>query len=288
MIVGLGEILWDMLPDGKQLGGAPANFAYHAGQFLGMDKVMAISAIGQDDLADETLDALQQHGLQTMLPRVPFPTGIVQVTLSGAGIPSYEIREGVAWDHIPFNEEVQLVAAHCRAVCFGSLAQRSSVSRSTILAFLDATPNDCLKVFDINLRQHFYSKGMIEDSLHRCHILKINDEELEIVKQMFWPTMGEGSAEQVCRQLLDAYHLKLLILTCGTHGSYVFTSDTTSFQATPTVTVADTVGAGDSFTAAFVASILQGKSVAESHQTAVRVSAFVCTQHGAMPQYPCN
>lgn len=282
LVVGLGEILWDMLPDGKQLGGAPANFAYHAGQLLGMGKVLAVSAVGEDALAKETVEALRAHGLRTLLPQVPFPTGTVEVTLSGDGIPSYEIKEAVAWDNIPFNEEIKQVAAHCRAVCFGTLAQRSHVSRATIQAFLDATPADCLKIFDINLRQQFYSKSIIEESLQHCNILKINDEELEIVRRMCCPTMGEGSAEQVCRHLLDAYQLDLLILTCGTAGSYVFTSDTLSFLETPKVEVADTVGAGDSFTAAFVASILQGKSISESHQIAVQVSAYVCTQHGAM------
>ncbi len=285
-VVGLGEVLWDVLPEGKQLGGAPANFAYHAGKLLGKDQVVAISAIGEDTLAEETLEALKAHELVTLMPRVPFPTGTVQVTLSGDGIPSYEIKEAVAWDNIPFNEEIEHVAAHCRAVCFGTLAQRSSISRATILAFLDATPQDCLKVFDINLRQHFYSASVVEESLHRCNILKINDEELEIVRQMCCPTIGEVSVDQVCRHLLKTYQLDMLILTCGTAGSYVFAPDALSFLETPKVEVADTVGAGDSFTAAFVASILQGKTISESHQAAVQVSAYVCTQHGAMPDYP--
>lgn len=286
LVVGLGEILWDMLPDGKQLGGAPANFAYHAGQLLGMDNVLAVSAVGEDALANETIDALRLHKLETVLPRVPFPTGTVQVTLSEDGIPSYEIKENVAWDNIPFNEEVMQVAERCRAVCFGSLAQRSSVSRATILAFLDATPDDCLRVFDINLRQHFFKKEIIEENLRRCNILKINDEELEVVRKMLCPSLGEASVEHFCQHLLSTYQLTMLILTCGTHGSYVFTPDEVSFLETPEVEVADTVGAGDSFTAAFVASILQGKTLAECHQTAVRVSAYVCTQHGAMPSYP--
>ena len=184
-VVGLGEVLWDVLPEGKKLGGAPANFAYHAGQFLGSDNTIAISALGKDELAEETIEALKEHELNYLLPRVPYPTGTVQVTLDAQGIPTYEIKENVAWDNIPFDEDIRQVAANCRAVCFGSLAQRNGVSRTTIQKFLDSTPADCLKIFDINLRQHFYTKEIIQDSIRRCNILKINDEELELVGQMF-------------------------------------------------------------------------------------------------------
>lgn len=286
-VVGLGEVLWDLLPDGRKLGGAPANFAFHAGRLLGPDNAIAVSALGEDALAAETVAALHKHGLNALLPRVPFPTGTVQVTLSDGGIPTYDIREDVAWDNIPFMADVQRIAAHCRAVCFGSLAQRHSVSRNTIRQFLDATPADCLKVFDINLRQHYYSEEMIRESIRRSDILKINDEELEVVSRMF--SYPAADAEQTCRRILEDYHLRLLVLTCGTHGSYVFTSPscaarfTASYLPTPTVEVADTVGAGDSFTGAFVASILLGRPVPEAHRIAVQVSAYVCTQPGAMP-----
>ena len=151
LIIGLGEALWDMLPEGKKLGGAPANFAYHAGQF-GLDTV-AISALGEDKLADETIEALEQNGLKYLMPRVPYATGTVQVTLTGEGIPTYEIKENVAWDNIPFNDDIKEAAKNCRAVCFGSLAQRNIVSRQTIQQFLDTTPQDCIKICDINLRQ---------------------------------------------------------------------------------------------------------------------------------------
>ena len=283
-VVGLGEVLWDVLPEGKKLGGAPANFAYHAGQFLGMDNTIAISALGDDALADETIAALREHGLNDLLPRVPYPTGTVQVTLAEGGIPTYDIREGVAWDNIPFDDDIAAIAANCRAVCFGSLAQRSAVSRTTIQRFLDATPADCLKVFDINLRQQFYTKEIIQESIRRCNILKINDEELVLIGRMFgYPGLD---IENKCWLILGKYNLDMLILTCGTNGSYVFTPGNVSFQETPKVTVADTVGAGDSFTGSFVGSILNGKPVPQAHATAVRVSAFVCTQNGAMPTYP--
>lgn len=285
-VVGLGEVLWDMLPDGKKLGGAPANFAYHAGQFLGLDNAIAISALGEDELAEETIEALRKHSLNCVLPRVPYPTGTVQVTLDGQGIPSYEIKENVAWDNIPFDKDIQKIAHNCRAVCFGSLAQRNTVSRSTIQMFLEATPDDCLKVFDINLRQHFYTKEIIQESVRRCNILKINDEELELVGKMFG--YSDLDMESKSRHILDKYNLDMLVLTCGTNGSYVFTHGNVSFQETPKVQVADTVGAGDSFTGSFVASILNGKSVVEAHRIAVQVSAFVCTQNGAMPQLPAE
>ena len=285
-VVGLGEVLWDILPEGKKLGGAPANFAYHAGQFLGMDNTMAISALGDDPLAAETIEALKKNKLNYLLPRVPYPTGTVQVTLDGQGIPSYEIKENVAWDNIPFNVEIANIALNCQAVCFGSLAQRNSVSRTTIQQFLDATPADCLRIFDINLRQHFYNKEIIQDSIRRCNILKINDEELELVGQLFgYPDLN---FENKCWLILGKYNLDMLVLTCGTNGSYVFTPGNVSFQPTPKVKVADTVGAGDSFTGSFVASILKGKTVAEAHSIAVQVSAYVCTQNGAMPSLPTH
>ena len=283
-VVGLGEALWDVLPEGKKLGGAPANFAYHAGQFLGMDNTIAISALGEDKLGDETIEALKEHGLNYLLPRVPYPTGTVQVQLDEQGIPTYDIKENVAWDNIRFDDDIAEIARNCRAVCFGSLAQRNVVSRETIQKFLDATPADCLKIFDINLRQQFYTQEILRESFQRCNILKINDEELVLIGRMFgYPGLD---IENKCWLILGKYNLDMLVLTCGTNGSYVFTPGHVSFQETPKVKVADTVGAGDSFTGSFVGSILNGKSVPEAHRTAVQVSAYVCTQNGAMPTYP--
>ena len=267
-VVGLGEALWDVLPDGKKLGGAPANFAYHAGQF-GLDTI-AVSALGEDKLAEETIMALEEHGLTYLMPRVPYPTGTVQVTLSGDGIPSYEIRENVAWDNIPYTPEMTDIAKHCRAVCFGSLAQRNVTSWATIRQFLDDTPEDCLKIFDINLRQQFFTKNVIEESLKRFSHL-FGYEGLDM--------------RETCQKILSTYGLQMLVLTCGTNGSYVFTPSITSFQDTPKVEVADTVGAGDSFTGSFCAAILNGKGIEEAHKIAVKVSAYVCTQNGAMPAY---
>ena len=283
-VVGLGEVLWDVLPEGKKLGGAPSNFAYHAGQFLGMDNTIAVSALGEDKLGEETIKALEEHQLNCLLPRVPYPTGTVQVQLDEQGIPTYDIKENVAWDNIPFTKEIEDVASTCRAVCFGSLAQRNVVSRETIHRFLDLTPKDCMKIFDINLRQNFYNKEIIKESLQRCNVLKINDEELVLIGRMFgYPGLD---IENKCWLILGKYNLDMLVLTCGTNGSYVFTPGQMSFQETPKVEVADTVGAGDSFTGSFCAAILNGKPVTEAHKLAVEVSAYVCTQNGAMPTLP--
>ena len=286
LIVGLGEVLWDVLPEGKKLGGAPANFAYNVRQF-GFDS-LAVSAVGDDKLGEETLAALDDKGLTYIMPRVPYPTGTVQVTLDDDGIPSYDIRENVAWDNIPFTAEMRDAALSCRAVCWGSLAQRNVVSRSTINRFLDTMPagGGRLRVFDINLRQKFYTKEIIMDSLRRCNVLKINDEELVILGRLFdYPGLDMRNK---CWLILGKYNLDMLVLTCGVNGSYVFTPGRVSFQETPRVDVVDTVGAGDSFTGAFCAAILSGMAVPDAHKLAVEISAYVCTQSGAMPVLPAS
>ena len=284
LIIGMGEVLWDVLPEGKKLGGAPCNFAYHVSQF-GLDS-RAVSAIGDDVLGKEILKNLDEKGVIYQIDTVPYPTGTVQVELDANGVPQYEIKENVAWDNIPYTARLGTLAENTKAICFGSLAQRNVVSRNTINRFLDAIPpeNNPLVVFDINLRQGFYTKEIICNSMERCNILKINDEELVLVSRLFgYPGID---LQDKCWILLGKYNLKMLILTCGINGSYVFTPGNVSFQATPTVEVADTVGAGDSFTAAFIASILKGESVTEAHRRAVEVSAYVCTQNGAMPKLP--
>ncbi len=282
LIVGIGEALWDVLPNRKSLGGAPANFAYHVSQF-GLHSCV-VSAIGNDKLGREIMKDFASKKLHYQLASVPYDTGTVLVGLDEMGVPCYEIKENVAWDNIPFTPELEELARHTRAVCFGSLAQRSAVSRQTINRFLDTMSGreGQYKIFDINLRQNFYTKDIIFNSLKRCNILKINDEEYLIVSRMLgYPDI---SMEKGCEVILEEYNLEMLILTCGADGSYVFTPDSAvSFIETPEVDVADTVGAGDSFTAAFIASILKGKSVEDAHRIAVNVSAYVCTQNGATP-----
>jgi fructokinase len=283
IVVGMGEALWDVLPEGKKIGGAPANFAYHVSQFGLNSRV--VSAVGDDKLGMEILDNFREKKLNAMVEIVPYPTGTVQVELDAEGVPCYDIKEGVAWDNIPYTPALEDLAKHTKAVCFGSLAQRSVVSRDTINRFIDAMPaEDTLKIFDINLRQGFYTKEILCNSFSKCNILKINDEELVTVSRMFgYPGID---LQDKCWILLAKYNLKMLILTCGVNGSYVFTPGNVSFVETPRVEVADTVGAGDSFTAAFVSSILRGLSIGEAHKLAVETSAYVCTQNGAMPVLP--
>ena len=294
-VVGIGEALWDCLPEGRKFGGAPTNFAYHCGQF-GLNSYAA-SAVGDDALGNEILDICREKNQKIIMPYVPYDTGTVQVTLDANGIPQYDIKTGVAWDNIPYSESLADLAKKTDAVCWGSLAQRSYVSRNTISSFLTDMPKDALKVFDINLRQNFFTKEVIENSLEMCNILKINDEELVLISRVFgalpetdddFDTIWHNlDFKTKCFDILKKYNLRMLILTCGVNGSYVFTPDgDISEQGTPKVTVADTVGAGDSFTATFVSSLLLGKSIREAHERAVKVSAFVCTQHGAMPTIP--
>ena len=285
-VVGIGEALWDVLPEGKKIGGAPANFAYHVSQF-GLES-RVVSAVGDDALGEEILTNFREKNLQCMVPKVAFPTGTVQVTVDAAGVPCYDIMQGVAWDNIPFTEELAKLAGQTCAVCFGSLAQRSEVSHNTIQSFLDAMPDGdgIYRIFDINLRQDFYNREILCESLEKCNVLKINDEELSIVGRMFGYT-GQDMRE-TCMKLLEDYGLKMLILTCGVAGSHVFTRNSVSFRETPKVSVADTVGAGDSFTGAFIAALLKGKTVEDAHGLAVGVSAYVCTQSGAMPVLPAS
>lgn len=284
LVIGMGESLWDVLPSGKKIGGAPANFAFHVSQF-GLTSCV-VSAIGDDALGNEIIENFTSKGLNQYIEKVPYPTGTVQVEIDQAGIPQYDIKENVAWDNIPYSPQLEAIAKKTKAVCFGSLAQRNIVSRTTINKFLDAMPqnDDTLTVFDVNLRQGFYNKEILCNSMQKCNILKINDEELVTISRMFgYPGID---LQDKCWILLGKYNLKMLILTCGINGSYVFTPGNISFYPTPKVEVADTVGAGDSFTAAFIASILKGKEIPEAHRIAVETSAFVCTKKGAMPILP--
>lgn len=278
-IIGLGEILWDMLPTGKQLGGAPANFAYHVCRLGGNG--WAVSAISDDELGREIKNTLSTKKLNTILEEVNEPTGTVQVTLNAAGVPTYDITEGVAWDHIPFTERIGNLAKETSAVCFGTLAQRSPESRATIHKFIESMPAGSLKVYDINLRQKYYDEKIISDSLRLADILKINDEELEIVSRMLCLT---GTSEERCRAISREFNLKFVILTMGGDGSKVILEDRVHLSTPGKINIVDTVGAGDSFTAAFMLAYLRGESIEKAHTLATEVSSYVCTKAGAMPE----
>ena len=277
VIVGIGEILWDMLPAGKALGGAPANFAYHALR-LG-EEGWAVSAIGDDPLGAEIMDIVTRKKLRHIIAVTDKPTGTVQVELDDKGVPGYKIKEDVAWDNIPFTPEMEALAARADAVCFGSLVQRMA-SRDSVLRFLRATRPEALRVFDINLRQHYYSREVIDESLKLADILKINDEEIRIVADMFGLGDDDNAA---CRALIARYGLQLVILTKGADGSEVITADESFPQKAGKVKVVDTVGAGDSFTAAFVVAYLRGLSLSDAQRLANETAAYVCSCKGAMP-----
>lgn len=284
-IVALGEVLFDCFPSGERLlGGAPANCVFHASQ-AGMEGVV-ISAVGRDALSKEAIRLLEEKQLTLCLSQVDFPTGQVLVTVDDKGDCSYEIALGSAWDNIPLTPETLALADSCRAVTVGSLAQRCPVSRATIQAFLEraATRKDCLIVFDINLRQHYYSLEVIEKTLLLSGILKINDEELSEVARL----MGREDLDEAafCRYLIGSYGLRMVILTMGSGGSKVYTMDAVTYVEAEKVDVVSTVGAGDAFTGVFISCLLKGKPVEQAQQTATRCAAFVCRHAGAMPVFP--
>ena len=278
-IISIGEVVWDMLPAGKQLGGAPVNFAYYAAA-LGAE-ACPITAIGKDALGDETLAALKETGLDLRaVQRNDLPTSRVNITLDEAGIPQYEIVENVAWDSLEATAEDIVLMRGADAVCWGSLSQRSEKSRKSILTLLDAAPQDCVKVFDINIRQNYYDREGITESLRRCNILKLNEDELPLLQKMF---SLSSDFQQAIKALCLEYGISLVIFTQGARCSEIYDTDgLLSHIDTPKVKVVDTVGAGDSFTATFVSGLLGGAAVADAHRRAVEVSARVCTYSGAI------
>lgn len=282
LVIGIGEVLFDVFGKHRRLGGAPANFAYHAAQFG--HEGMVVSAVGYDRDGSDIIAELEAHSLPYHLDRVPYPTGTVDADITDANNPVYTIHTRCAWSHIPFTEELRALAADTKAVCFGTLAQWNRESRQTIRTFLDCCGEDCLKVYDINLRQSYFKASFIRESLRRADILKLNEDELFMVAKLFG--YGLAGEEVLCRRLMKSYRLKMVILTKGVDGSWVLWKEGKSFQPTPKVRLKSAVGAGDSFTGAFVGCLLGGKSIEEAHETAVSVSAYVCTQTGAMPVIP--
>ena len=282
-VCGLGEVLWDAFPDGEKFGGAPANFTCHC-RSLGA-QAYVVSCIGRDRRGVKAREFLDSHGVDTscLAESGAYETGVVIVALDEAGKPEYEIKEGVAWDNIPWTEEIGALAPQLDAVCFGSLSQRSDVSRGTIGKFLAATGPDCLRVFDINIRQSFYNDEIIRSSLESANVLKLNDEELPIVAKLIG---AEGRDEEIVGAIIREFGLKLVALTCGPQGALMVTPEESSSAAPSATDVISTVGAGDSFTAAMIMGFLNNKPLDRINQEANRLAAFVCTQHGAVPELP--
>lgn len=280
-IVGLGELLWDLLPSGKQLGGAPANFAYIT-NLLGNNGIPA-SRIGTDSLADEALQRLTELGLvTTFVQRDPIhPTGTVKVEIDNSGQPTFDILESVAWDFLEWLPAWQNLATTADAVCFGSLAQRSLQSRSTIRNFLHATRPETVRIFDVNLRQSFYTAEILAESMRLATIAKLNHEELPKIMRLF--EAEHGSEINSARRLLSLYNLKLVCITRGANGSLLMSPGEYNEHPGIKIKIADTVGAGDAFTAALVHGYLQKTNLSQINETANRVGAWVASQPGATP-----
>jgi fructokinase len=281
ILVGLGELLWDLLPSGKQLGGAPANFAYIT-NLLG-DTGIPASRVGRDSLADEALQRLAQLRLSAAsVQQDPIhPTGTVKVEIDNSGQPRFDISEPVAWDFLEWTPAWQQLAREADAVCFGSLAQRSLQSRSTIRSFLHAARPEAIRIFDVNLRQNFYTAQVLAESMKLATIVKLNHEELPKIMRLFG--LEHRGEEGSARRLLSLHHLKLVCVTRGTGGSLLMSPDECSEHPGFRVQVADTVGAGDAFTAALAHGYLRGTSLVQINETANRVGAWVASQSGATP-----
>lgn len=280
VVVGIGELLWDMLPEGKRAGGAPINFVYNATQ-LGADGY-AVSAVGKDALGDEIIHELEKSHIHYVLQRNDYPTSVVEVALNN-GIPTYTIVEGVAWDYLEVTPQEIEVVKKANAVCFGTLALRSAKTKKAVLTLLKNVPDTAYKLFDVNLRSDYFSKELIDELLQEANVFKINDEEMIKVQKLFDLNL---SVEDVCRWFIQKYNLRYLIFTAGEKYSIVYAADgENSYLETPKVEVADTVGAGDSFSAGFVMGLLNGKTMREAHKQAVATAAFVCTKSGAWPEY---
>lgn len=285
LVAGIGEILWDLLPEGRQLGGAPANFACHT-RALGAP-TLVITRIGTDPLGDETLRRLGRAGIDvSRVQRDPAaPTGTASVELAADGQPHFTIHEDVAWDRLEASPEAFAAVSRVRAIGFGTLAQRTPAASAAVLALVEATPDDAVRVFDLNLRQHYHSAGVIERSLDLANVLKLNETELPVLARQFglsgWPL------EQV-KQILRRFDLELVALTLGAHGSVLVDHETTSQHPGLPVQVVDTVGAGDAFTAAMTLGRLAGWDLDAINQTANEVARYVCTQAGATPELPAS
>jgi len=292
-VIGVGEVLWDLLLTGPQLGGAPANFAYHA-HALGA-QTQVITRLGKDAYGREIIRRFHQMGLPEATVQIDdtVPTGTAMVALSGDGLAHFTIQENVAWDHIAVTPEALVAASEAHAICFGSLAQRSEPSRNAIQQLVAETPADALRVFDINLRQRFYSRGLIEQSLQLANVLKLNDYELPTLADMFGLTgFAEHQIKHQIEWLAHTFSLRLVALTRGANGSLLYQKDNDNNEVrwsdclSRPVKVVDTVGAGDSFTAAMVLGLLRKMGLDEINTIASEVARYVCSQPGATPALP--
>jgi fructokinase len=289
LIVGIGELLWDLLPQGKQLGGAPANFAVMAAR-LGNHSVIA-SRVADDALGREASKYLSQLPVDSSFIQMDpeHASGSVSVSIN-QGQPEYIIHESVAWDFLEFSPEWHALAGRAHAVCFGSLAQRSEVSRQTIQTFLAATFPECVRVFDVNLRAPFYSEEILVESLALATILKLNDGEMPLVLSLLGLAENTGTSEDALLRgahlLLAKFPINLVCVTMGKSGSLLISRDEVDRHLGISTVVADTIGAGDAFTAALTHYYLQGKPLNVINEAGNRWGAWMASQAGAMPPLP--
>jgi fructokinase len=280
LIVGLGEVLWDIFSEGEKFGGAPANFACHAAGLGG--NVQMVSGLGTDSLGDRGVESLTTHLVGTgYIQRDPDrPTGTVHVTVDEYGIADYLFADNTAWDHLRWNDRLAQLAAALDVVCFGTLGQRNNQSRDTIQQFINSTSDEAIRLFDINLRPPFFTQQIIEQSLELANALKLNDDELPIVATLCG---ANGSTIRQLQKIQSHYGLKFIALTRGADGAVLIRGDEVSEFAGVATEVKDTVGAGDSFTAAMLLKLLAGVGLQETNEFACRIAAYVCSQAGATP-----
>ena len=287
IIVGLGEILWDVFPDGPRFGGAPANFACSAAALSRPGvRVWMASCVGRDELGDRAMDSLREKSVDTAcVARADQPTGQVLVQLDTEGSARYEFAAETAWDNFQWTDELGRLAARTRACCFGTLGQRSAISRRTIQSFVSKMPATALRIFDVNLRPPFFSDSVILESLSLANVLKLNEEELPVLA-----SLGEisGTPVEIMQRLADRYALRCVALTRGAEGAILVRKDTVSHQAGVSAHVVDTVGAGDAFTATLALGMLEGRDLPSINRSACQVAAFVCSQPGATPKIPAE
>jgi fructokinase len=282
-VVGVGEVLWDILPSGKQMGGAPANFAFHAGALGARSRV--VSRVGQDALGAEILQRLQALGLSTADIQIDpsAPTGTVSVELSADGQPRFTIHENVAWDRLALEKAALAAVAEADAVAFGTLGQRQEPARGTIQALLADVRPAAWRILDLNLRQHYFSREVITISLRLSNIVKFNDTELPVLAEL----LGlRGGVREQMEQLARLHTQKLVCLTRGAKGSLIYSDGQWADDPGQPVVVKDTVGAGDAFTAALALAVLAGRPLDAINRRANQVARYVCTREGATPPLP--
>ncbi len=287
LVVGLGETLWDVFPDGPRLGGAPLNFSCSTAELAQANAQVFIgSAVGSDDLGRRALDSLVEHGVNTTCVQTnDRQTGQVLVELDSAGVASYRFADNAAWDHLSWSGALQQLASDCDAVCFGTLGQRSAFSRTTIQKFVAETCDETLRILDVNLRAPFFNDEVIRESLVLANVLKLNDEELPVLASLCG---ASGSDVQIMRQLADRFQLRNVALTRGAAGAILVCGDQVSDLPGINVEVVDTVGAGDAFTAAMTLGLLAGRNIDDVNHAAIATASYVCSRPGATMSFPAN